>query len=146
MPRRNIKKRKQRRTGLVVPKAPKIITRDDFKSKDLSLRCFKRDKFTCRICGKKDQTFEAHHLLPWSWETTTRLDLHNLITVCKDTCHLPKMHNNNPKTINMDLTMVLLIENLNRLKKIANAQAYLLFFLKNMPEFNTRLKSFNALK
>ena len=49
-----------------------------------------RDNATCQVCGKvythDQQTYECHHIIPFVHEAT-RLDVNNLILVCRD-CHM----------------------------------------------------------
>ena len=53
----------------------------------MRLRVFERDNWTCRNCGKKEKTLNAHHVHyhplaegPWDYESET------IITLCSD-CH-----------------------------------------------------------
>ena len=67
------------------------------------LQIFKRDKFTCRGCGSKDNTLHVHHLKyqwgkdPWSYKND------ELLTLCEN-CHTIvgefNKHSNTPVTIN----------------------------------------------
>lgn len=41
-----------------------------------------RDKFKCRVCGRKNTDLEAHHLDGWNWCIAKRYDVGNGITIC----------------------------------------------------------------
>jgi len=45
---------------------------------------FKRDNYTCRICGRKTKQPDCHHIIPVSKGGSHHSN--NLITVCKS-CH-----------------------------------------------------------
>lgn len=48
---------------------------------------FKRDGFTCVLCGEnKGGNLEAHHLESWDSNVEKRFDVDNLVTLCTD-CH-----------------------------------------------------------
>ena len=47
---------------------------------------FKRDKFTCKCCGKHGVTLNAHHLDGYDNFKEKRYDINNGITLCED-CH-----------------------------------------------------------
>jgi hypothetical protein len=48
---------------------------------------FKRDCFTCQICGSnKSNTLCAHHINSWDWCIDQRFNLDNGVTLCQD-CH-----------------------------------------------------------
>jgi len=60
----------------------------DPRWQQLRLRVFERDNWTCRNCGDKEETLNAHHVhyhpyaeKPWDY------DIETIITLCKD-CHL----------------------------------------------------------
>lgn len=46
---------------------------------------FKRDNYTCRCCGSKNN-IEAHHLDGFNWCVNRRTDVTNGVTLCSD-CH-----------------------------------------------------------
>lgn len=53
--------------------------------------CFKRDDFTCKLCGIKNGNgnaiyLEVHHIKSWKEFPKLRLKKGNLITLCKS-CH-----------------------------------------------------------
>ena len=50
---------------------------------------FKRDKFTCRLCGRKTKYPQCHHIIPVGRGGTHHPN--NLITVCI-ACHRNKHH------------------------------------------------------
>jgi len=56
---------------------------------------YKKDRWTCRICGSKKQIV-AHHLKLFSEYPELRFDINNGITLCRS-CHL-KLHKENPRT------------------------------------------------
>jgi len=47
---------------------------------------FKRDDFTCWICGEKGGTLNAHHLFSWAKYPELRYHIPNGLTLCED-CH-----------------------------------------------------------
>ena len=48
---------------------------------------FKRDNFTCRICGyRRGGNLNAHHLDGYNWCKEKRTDINNGVTLC-DNCH-----------------------------------------------------------
>jgi 5-methylcytosine-specific restriction endonuclease McrA len=49
--------------------------------------CFKRDNWTCQFCYVSGGVLNAHHFDPWARYPERRLDLTNLVTVCRP-CHL----------------------------------------------------------
>lgn len=57
--------------------------------------CLKRDKNTCRMCGRKAtspeealEIFDIHHITDRSLMPSGGYVLENGITLCKDPCHL----------------------------------------------------------
>ncbi len=49
------------------------------------IKVFKRDFFTCKLCGRKDG-LQAHHIRRWADYPTLRYVVDNGITLC-DVCH-----------------------------------------------------------
>jgi hypothetical protein len=49
-------------------------------------KVFKRDNYTCQICGQHGYELQAHHIYPFSIYNFIRFELWNGITLCKD-CH-----------------------------------------------------------
>lgn len=51
---------------------------------------FKRDKFTCRVCGKKrkEDELDSHHISDRSGMKNGGYVASNGITVCKEVCHM----------------------------------------------------------
>jgi hypothetical protein len=47
---------------------------------------FKRDNWTCKVCGIKGGRLEAHHIKPFAINSKSRFDIDNGDTLCKD-CH-----------------------------------------------------------
>ncbi len=45
----------------------------------------KRDKYTCRMCGSKNN-LQVHHIIEWSEAYYLRYEVSNGITLCKS-CH-----------------------------------------------------------
>ena len=43
---------------------------------------FQRDKYICRLCGKKSSKIIADHILPFSLFPEERLEVHNGQTLC----------------------------------------------------------------
>lgn len=52
---------------------------------------YKRDEYTCRVCGQVGGTLNAHHLDGWNWAKDKRFNTSNGVTLCED-CH-SKFHN-----------------------------------------------------
>jgi hypothetical protein len=48
--------------------------------------CFRRDLYTCQMCGEKECALECHHILPKRHFPEMVLDINNGITLCKH-CH-----------------------------------------------------------
>jgi len=54
----------------------------------LRLACFKRDRFTCQMCGKvSGRGMVADHRRPHRGDRALFFDLNNLQTLCKSPCH-----------------------------------------------------------
>lgn len=47
---------------------------------------FKRDKRTCKMCGAKRVSIQAHHIKRWADHPYLRYDVNNGITLCNK-CH-----------------------------------------------------------
>ena len=47
---------------------------------------FKRDNYTCQICGKRGEELNADHIKPWALFKDLRFELSNGRTLC-ETCH-----------------------------------------------------------
>lgn len=47
---------------------------------------YRRDRFTCRKCGKPGPGLHAHHILAWHDHTEARYDIDNGVTLC-ECCH-----------------------------------------------------------
>lgn len=47
---------------------------------------FKRDNFTCQICGQVGGELQAHHIKHWSTNVDERYRISNGVTLCKK-CH-----------------------------------------------------------
>lgn len=47
---------------------------------------FRRDNFTCRVCGKRNGSHHPHHILPFAKYEELRLDVSNGVTLCVG-CH-----------------------------------------------------------
>lgn len=60
--------------------------------KDWRNEVFKRDKYTCRICGRKGVKLNAHHIEKFSKNKEKRFDIDNGITLCEN-CH-KELHKN----------------------------------------------------
>lgn len=61
--------------------------RDSFEMKEWRQKVFKRDDYTCQICGKKGSIeLHPHHIYPFSMYEWLRFELWNGITLCKK-CH-----------------------------------------------------------
>jgi len=50
----------------------------------LRIKIYKRDNYTCQICGIKNAKFHAHHIIPWRISHDDSLG--NLVTLCPK-CH-----------------------------------------------------------
>src|SRR5208337_5411599 len=56
------------------------------KAKDWKANVFKRDDYTCKICGQRGGDLEAHHKKPWAFFPKLRCSISNGITLCLN-CH-----------------------------------------------------------
>jgi len=50
-------------------------------------KVYRRDGYTCRLCGAKGVTLNAHHIKRWKDRPDLRLEVRNGITLCVD-CHI----------------------------------------------------------
>jgi hypothetical protein len=63
------------------------IIKRDYKEYDLWTKdVFKRDDYTCQICGVRGKTINAHHLYNYADYPELRLEISNGVTLCED-CH-----------------------------------------------------------
>jgi len=71
--------------GGITPERQSIYQSEDWKS--LVSKVWKRDKATCKRCGvhRNDVDMDIHHIIPFYY-VDHRLDLDNLILLCKE-CH-----------------------------------------------------------
>ena len=60
--------------------------KESFEYKDWRTQVFRRDYWTCQICGYKGKNVQADHKVPWSVCVERRFDKSNGLTLCKD-CH-----------------------------------------------------------
>ena len=56
------------------------------ENKQWRIETFKRDNYTCQICGVRGTNLEADHIWPWAYFEESRFDLNNGRTLCKP-CH-----------------------------------------------------------
>lgn len=58
--------------------------------KDFRAAVFKRDKFTCRVCGTKraEDALDSHHITDRSEIIHGGYVVSNGVTVCRDVCHM----------------------------------------------------------
>lgn len=54
--------------------------------REARLQCFSRDDFQCQQCGDRGGVLHAHHIVPYAKSKELRLDVTNLLTLCKP-CH-----------------------------------------------------------
>lgn len=75
-----------------------IKDRNKIKNKDKSIResiemrewrkaVFKRDRYTCQMCGKVGGRLNAHHILQFKFYPQHRFNINNGATVCEYPCH-----------------------------------------------------------
>lgn len=56
------------------------------------VKCFERDDYACRHCGVRGGVeLNAHHIQSWRSTPLRRLDLSNLVTLCRP-CHMEIHH------------------------------------------------------
>lgn len=48
---------------------------------------YKRDEYTCQLCGQVGGSLNAHHLDGWNWAKDKRFDVDNGVTLCEG-CHI----------------------------------------------------------
>jgi len=70
------------KTGNVKP----LEDRRGKNTKNLRIRIFERDNYTCVNCGKRGVKLNAHHITAWCTDTKLRYNMDNMITLCY-TCH-----------------------------------------------------------
>jgi len=54
--------------------------------RDARKACFERDDYTCRSCGQRGGTLNAHHVWPFQRWQEWKYEVWNLVTLCK-LCH-----------------------------------------------------------
>lgn len=65
----------------------RILNRDYYAIIEWRINVFKRDNYTCQVCGDdRGNNLNAHHLNGYNWDTENRLNVDNGVTLC-DTCH-----------------------------------------------------------
>ena len=100
------------------------LSRETIRRRRIPLRIFQRDGFKCRICGREKTTFNAHHLIPFSHCPSLRGDLLNFITVCED-CHKKICHNGDFRSINLNISVQYILENLKYKRVVPNRRHFL---------------------
>lgn len=71
---------------------PKLTEEERLQERNLEgyaewrLAVYKRDDFTCQICGDKKERLNAHHLDAYMWDVENRTNVENGVTLCK-VCH-----------------------------------------------------------
>lgn len=71
----------------VLTNEERIKNRDVKENLVFRMSVFKRDDFTCKICGQRNGNHAAHHLNGWSNFPEERFDVNNGVTLCEP-CHL----------------------------------------------------------
>lgn len=64
----------------------KVKFRKTYEFKEWVKAVYKRDLYTCQICGQVSGNLNAHHLDGYNWAIDKRVDVDNGITLCAD-CH-----------------------------------------------------------
>lgn len=84
----NTGKKRPEMTGKNHPMWKGGITDDrrSWKYTQMVKAVWKRDKYTCFLCGKRENKLDAHHILPWEDFPEWRFNKKNLTTLCKG-CH-----------------------------------------------------------
>lgn len=62
------------------------LARYSVEAKEWREAIFKRDDFTCQMCGKRGGYLEADHIKPWAFFPKLRFELSNGRTLCRP-CH-----------------------------------------------------------
>ena len=87
---------------LIPMKSQRELLRGKVKKLQLGKKAFKRDKYTCQLCGEVGGKLNAHHIVTIGENDTKALDINNIITLCKK-CHLEKAHNSNYRNVNKQI-------------------------------------------
>lgn len=65
----------------------RILNRDYYAIIEWRMNVYKRDNYTCRVCGDdKGNNLNAHHLNGYNWDIENRTNVDNGVTLC-DVCH-----------------------------------------------------------
>lgn len=70
--------------GGITPKSKKERNSKEYKAWRAAV--FKRDNYTCQICGKRGVKLNAHHKKRWSEHPELRYSVENGMTLC-ERCH-----------------------------------------------------------
>lgn len=71
--------------GGITPKH--LLLRSTFEYKEWRRQVYKRDRYVCQCCFKKNTKLNAHHILSFSDNVDERLNINNGITLCEE-CHI----------------------------------------------------------
>lgn len=55
---------------------------------------FKRDDYTCQLCGERGVVLNAHHIEKWADSPSLRFEISNAVTLCRR-CHIDIAHDGN---------------------------------------------------
>lgn len=77
----------RKKRARAVPPAGNKLLYNSPAYKKWRLSVYKRDKFTCRLCGDKGKALNAHHILQKAKYPELIYDKNNGITLC-EACHL----------------------------------------------------------
>jgi hypothetical protein len=55
---------------------------------------FKRDDYTCQLCGERGVVLNAHHIEKWTDSPSLRFEISNAVTLCRR-CHIDIAHDGN---------------------------------------------------